>query len=181
MKVRSNNLEIKQKKGANMLLNESGQAMLEFAVSLFFLGGLTMGIIDFGNILNDYSALTEAAHQGARFGSGNLHLKDIGDSTTNDPVSRLTNDQAGCSTSITTKTGQGPATDGAHRDLQNRVSQVLNLSKTQLNKDSLCVTSQLENTAGDENIIVSVQVAYKSMLFGELPITVQAKAPFLHN
>lgn len=155
--------------------DESGHAILEFAISLFFLGTLTMGIIDFGNVLNDYAALTEAAHQGARYGSGSIYLQN----TT--PLSKLTADQQGCPTSVTTRTGPGSPEDDAHTELQERVSEVLDLNTTQLKQDSLCVTSRLENDGSYQNIVVDVQVAYTSMMFGPLPIKVQARAPYLHN
>jgi hypothetical protein len=158
-----------------ILGNESGHAILEFAISLFFLGTLTMGIVDFGNVLNDYASLTEAAHQGARYGSGNIHLQ----STT--PISQLTGDQQGCPTSVITRTGPGTPEDDAHLELQERVSEVLGLNTTQLKQDSLCVTSRLENSGSYQNIVVDVQVAYTSMIFGPLPIKVQARAPYLHN
>jgi Flp pilus assembly protein TadG len=53
----------------NMLKNEKGQSMVEFALLLPVLILIIMGIMEFGLILNSYLALNNASREGARIGA----------------------------------------------------------------------------------------------------------------
>ena len=167
----------------NLLKEETGHALLEFSLSLFFLFTLTAGIVDFGNILNQYSVVTEAAHQGARFASGNSLLERNG------YLDKLSASQtaAACTTPIspTTRLSSPSAKElQGHQKIQDRVDQILSLTDTNLANDSLCITSALEDsTSGgtDKNVVITVEVAYQSILYGRFPIRAQARAPFLQN
>lgn len=163
----------------NLLKDEKGHAVLEFSLSLFFLFTLTAGIVDFGNILNQYTVVAEAAHQGARFASGNSFLKTNGD------LDNLSDSQTACPTSSTTRIiNPPPKEEEEHKKIQERVDQVLALSDRNLEQDSLCITSALEDssTGGtDKNVVVRVEVAYQTILYGRFPINATAKAPFLQN
>lgn len=159
----------------NSINNEKGHAILEFSLSLFFLFALTAGIVDFGNILNQYTVVTEAAHQGARFASGNSFLSN------NAQVVNVGGAQS-CTSAVPSAV-QGKELE-AHTKIQERVDQILGLSDRNLLQDSLCIATTLEDsTSGgtDKNVVVNIDVAYQSILYGRFPIKATAKAPFLQN
>jgi hypothetical protein len=163
----------------NLLNNDKGHAVLEFSLSLFFLFTLTAGIVDFGNILNQYTVVAEAAHQGARFASGISFLK------TNGELDSLTDSQLACPVTSTARMVNPPPKEAEeHTKIQQRVDQVLALTDRNLEQDSLCITSALEDssTGGtDKNVVVKVEVAYQTILYGRFPINATARAPFLQN
>ena len=155
------------------LQSEKGHAMIEMAIGLVFLFNITAGVIDFGSILNDYSAVVEAAHQGALLAATNNHLEtntdqQFGNCRVNQSLNRVT------PPSLTEQQ--------AHENIDQRVQRILNIDDSSLENESLCVTSSLENSsagAQDKNVVVTVEVAYKTLLYGSIPIKAQARAPFL--
>jgi len=163
-----------EKKLKSSLKSESGHAMLEMAIGIIFLFNLTAGIIDFGNVLNDYSSVVEAAHQGALLASTNNHLQNnTNQKFGNCQVSRLSRS----SSKLPDKE------KSEHTKIDERVQQILNIEDSALDQNSLCITSSLENSSNtsstDKNVVVTVQVAYDTLLYGSIPIKAQARAPFL--
>ena len=158
---------------SSSLRSESGHAMLEMAISLIFLFNLTAGIIDFGCVLNNYPTIVEAAHQGALLASTNNHLQ--------------TNTNQKFSNCINKRTNSGSKTsyqeEKEHQKIDERVQQILNVPESMLVKDSLCVTSSVEDSStknsNDKNVVVTVEIAYNTLFYGSIPIRAQARAPFL--
>ena len=153
------------------LCGESGHAMLEMVIGLIFLFNLTAGIIDFGSILSDYSSVVEAAHQGALLASTNNHLQSNTDQKFGN-----------CPSSLTARSAPLPLKEqNEHQKIDERVQQILNIQDSMLDQNSLCITSTLENSSNttDKNVVVTVQVAYDTLLYGSIPIKAQARAPFL--
>ena len=154
-------------------LNESGHAMIEMAISLVLFFNLTAGIIDFGSILNDYSSVVEAAHQGALLASTNNHFQNETD-----------RNFGNCQNSSQTQRSGNPISIKEleeHKKVDQRVQQILNIDDSSLDQQSLCITSSLENASSstDKNVVVTVEVAYDTLLYGSIPIKAQARAPFL--
>ena len=163
--------------------NESGHAMIEMAISLVFLLNLTAGIIDFGSILNNYSSVVQAAHQGALLAATNNHLQ------TN------TDQQFGNCKSIKSRNSKNKKISEKeqkqHLKVDEHIQQILNIKDSSLDNQSLCVTSRLEDSSSsdplsslepstsDKNVVVTIEVAYKTLLYGYIPIKAQARAPFL--
>jgi Flp pilus assembly protein TadG len=56
-----------------LVRNESGTALVEFALILPILMALTIGILDFGRALNYYNQLSQLAGQGARAAAVNCN------------------------------------------------------------------------------------------------------------
>ena len=55
----------------------TGQSLVEFAITLPLLLLLVMGVFDFGRGIYYYSAIQNAAHEGARYGAV-YHCDDVG-------------------------------------------------------------------------------------------------------
>ena len=164
-----------EKKLKSSLKSESGHAMLEMAIGIIFLFNLTAGIIDFGNVLNDYSSVVEAAHQGALLASTNNHLQTNTDETFG---------YCNKSKKLAFKSTPTPKKEmEQHQKIDERVQQILNIEDSALDQHSLCITSSLENSSNtsstDKNVVVTVEVAYDTLLYGSIPIKAQARAPFL--
>ena len=155
---------------------ESGHAILEMAIAIIFLFNLTAGVIDFGCVLTNYSSVVEAAHQGALLASTNNHFQTNSDSTFGN-----------CPSSPTARSVPLPKKEQQeHQKIDERVQQILNIEDSALDQNSLCITSALEDSSGnlttnstDKNVVVTVEVAYDTLLYGSIPIRAQARAPFL--
>lgn len=51
--------------------HNKGQAFMEMAILIIFLLIMVLGMVEFGNLLNQYISLVDGAREGARFGSNN--------------------------------------------------------------------------------------------------------------
>jgi hypothetical protein len=155
-----------------------GAAAVEFAISLPFLAVMIIGVLDIGRALTQYLLLTEAVHQGVRYG-GQLELLDPGNTNPEHIYSGLSAGQ-NCAA---VAPGGGYELIRGHRAVQNRVIQILNLNRIALKANGLCVYTRVRDAGSifNRNIRVQIGAQYSSFfpLFDGLQINVQATGPYL--
>ena len=167
---------------AQNVSSQCGSAVTEFTIVLPFLALMVTATIDIGNILNEYLRLTEAVHQGARMASEASEFK------TQMQFAGLTAGQQGCGSETTAMIPTPPSDVDKHRLVQQRVENIVTLQSTSLNSTSLCIRSELELGSTplgspQQNVRVRLTARYDSFfpLFNNLPISVEATAPFLQG
>jgi hypothetical protein len=153
--------------------------MIEFVLAAPFLAFLITAVLDVGNVVNEYMVMTEAVHQGVRLASTGSHLRELGD------FKGLAEGANACPVNIRHRppaSPVGPAEKEQHRQIQERVKTILDMNNTYLKSGSICIISHLEESNGNRNVKVTVTANYKSFfpILRNLPISVEATAPFLH-
>lgn len=152
--------------------------MVEFVLAAPFLAFLITAVLDVGNVVNEYMVMTEAVHQGVRMASTGSHLRQLGD------FKGLAEGADACPANILFSTPSvGPSEREQHKQIQERVKSILDMNNSYLKSGSICVISHLKQDAdGDRNVKITVTANYDSFfpVLRNLPISVEATAPFLH-
>lgn len=146
-----------------MLRSERGTAITEFTISIPFLLLLTTAVCDVSLVLSQYLMISHAVHAGVRQASS-YAVFDSG--TFRGPSSNT-----GCTASS--------GTPASHYAVQERVSELVGISNSFIDSNTLCVTTNL-NTA-NQTLVVTVDADYRPFFpgFGTFHISVEAQGPVI--
>ena len=147
-----------------------GVALPELLLTAPFLLVMSAGVVDMGMVLSQYVRLSEAAHTGLRLAVSYVQLEP-GEYTT-----------PGCPTC----TGcQSASTSPLHDAIVQRVEDMLRLSRSRIDLNSLCLRSEVQPSVADptrQTITLTVQANYDAIFPGisQIPITITANGPLLN-
>jgi hypothetical protein len=155
-----------QRESANRC-RELGVATTEFAICCPMLVIVITASLDFASVLGQFGQLEESIHDGIRYASSISGLET-------DEFQGLT---PGVAASCQVK-GSSPL----HQLLQNRVLELIRTNTRNLDLNSICINSWVQDAASGGKIIkLKVQVNYNGVFpaAASLPLTVEAMGPIL--
>ncbi|MCC6220555.1 MAG: pilus assembly protein [Deltaproteobacteria bacterium] len=160
--------------------SEKGSAVLEFSISLFFITVLMVGVIDVGNMINDYLALTQIAREGTRVAASKLGLAST-------EVGAICVFDSSTAIKCCTSSGCSNACGQEHFEVQQRVFNLIQSQKLSLQADSIVIASYYcqnpvaANPQGDKTK-VQISARYEAFfpLFNGNGINVSEVGPYLY-